>query len=105
MRESLLQFPLIAYTNSFIRLESRGLSTPKTVTCRVLSSDTLKALGSSLLQKDDEKPNNNGVNIDEKPLEGSVGNELTSSLYANGKPLLVLAGLHACGDLSVTMLR
>ncbi|XP_022886391.1 protein RRNAD1 isoform X2 [Olea europaea var. sylvestris] len=87
------------------QLESRGLSTPKTVTCRVLSSDTLKALGSSLLQKDDEKPNNNGVNIDEKPLEGSVGNELTSSLYANGKPLLVLAGLHACGDLSVTMLR
>ncbi|CAA2981841.1 Hypothetical predicted protein [Olea europaea subsp. europaea] len=87
------------------QLESRGLSTPKTVTCRVLSSDTLKALSNSLLQKDDEKPNNNGVNIDEKPLEGSVGNELTSSLYVNGKPLLVLAGLHACGDLSVTMLR
>ncbi|CAI9755063.1 unnamed protein product [Fraxinus pennsylvanica] len=87
------------------QLESRGLSTPKTVTCRVLSPDMLKTLSNSLLQKDDEKPNNNGGNIDEKPVEGSVGNELTSSLYANGKPSLVLAGLHACGDLSVTMLR
>lgn len=87
------------------QLESRGLSTPKTVTCRVLSPEMLKTLSNSLLQKDDEKTNNNGGNIDEKPVEGSVGNELTSSLYANGKPSLVLAGLHACGDLSVTMLR
>ncbi|KAL2483875.1 S-adenosyl-L-methionine-dependent methyltransferase superfamily protein [Forsythia ovata] len=86
-------------------LENRGLITPKTVTCRVLSPDMLKALSNSLLQKDDQKPNNDGGNVNEKPLEGSAGNELTSSLHANGKPSLVLAGLHACGDLSVTMLR
>lgn len=37
----------------FFRLEHRDLSLPKTVTCRVLSTDTLKTLSNSLIQKDD----------------------------------------------------
>ncbi|KAI3688441.1 hypothetical protein L2E82_46021 [Cichorium intybus] len=54
-------------------LGGRDMRMPKTVTCRVLSSDMLKALV-------------NSENVD-------------------GQNDMLLTGLHACGDLSVTMLR
>ncbi|XP_047334325.1 probable methyltransferase-like protein 25 isoform X1 [Impatiens glandulifera] len=59
---------------------------PKTVTCQILSTETLKALSRSSLQKD---------LADLELVEESAETESS----------LLLAGLHACGDLSVTMLR
>ncbi|KDP37706.1 hypothetical protein JCGZ_06847 [Jatropha curcas] len=60
---------------------------PKAITCRVMSIDMLKALTDASLH----------VDIVEHPkLSRQVPDDSTS---------LVLAGLHACGDLSVTMLR
>lgn len=59
---------------------------PQTVTCRVLSSSTLADLTNALdLQK-------HGTGIKQEQNKEEV------------HPL-VLAGLHACGDLSVNMLR
>ncbi|CAI0409826.1 unnamed protein product, partial [Linum tenue] len=63
------------------------ISIPRTITCRVLSTDMLKALAAIVPPADDVK-------------EPQFINEDT-----DGKPSLVLAGLHACGDLSVTMLK
>ncbi|KAJ0748507.1 putative Methyltransferase domain-containing protein [Helianthus annuus] len=63
-------------------LGGKGVTIPRTVTCRVLSSDMLTTL---LNSKDgDERGQNQSIN-DTCPL--------------------LLTGLHACGDLSVTMLR
>ncbi|KAG8386597.1 hypothetical protein BUALT_Bualt03G0164800 [Buddleja alternifolia] len=88
------------------RSENKGFSIPRTVTCRVLSPAMLKDVSGSLLQvKDLEKPTFIGKKVDGKPLEETVGSESPSPLKENGKSSLVLAGLHACGDLSVTMLR
>lgn len=60
---------------------------PKTITCRVMSIDMLKALTSMSPHID---------NVKRPELIGQV---------ADDKASLVLAGLHACGDLSVTMLK
>ncbi|KAH8503114.1 hypothetical protein H0E87_014428 [Populus deltoides] len=60
---------------------------PKTITCRVMSIDMLKALTSMSPHID---------NVKGPELIGQVADDKTS---------LVLAGLHACGDLSVTMLK
>ncbi|PIN26497.1 rRNA adenine N-6-methyltransferase [Handroanthus impetiginosus] len=88
------------------RAENKGFSVPRTVTCRVLSTAMLKDVSSSLVQMDDlENPAIFRENSDRKPLEGIHGNESPSHLKAADKSSLVLAGLHACGDLSVTMLR
>ncbi|CAH8321395.1 unnamed protein product [Eruca vesicaria subsp. sativa] len=57
---------------------------PMTITCRVLSTEMLKSLTDVPLEKND----------------ASALNETPNRLCS-----LVLAGLHACGDLSVTMLR
>ncbi|XP_062011937.1 uncharacterized protein LOC133728547 isoform X1 [Rosa rugosa] len=65
---------------------NRSLNVPKTVTCNVMSIDMLKALADTSLHKDN----------------ASV---LQSSCNADCETSLVLAGLHACGDLSVTMLK
>lgn len=59
---------------------------PKTITCNVMSIDTLKALADIPLDKD------------------NVSSVQTSCKGDSGTSL-VLAGLHACGDLSVTMLK
>ncbi|XP_060187226.1 uncharacterized protein LOC132616674 isoform X1 [Lycium barbarum] len=69
--------------------EHREFSVPKTVTCRVLSSDTLKALSNSPVEND------------------HAGNQYLSQNCSgfHSDSTLVIAGLHACGDLSVTMLR
>lgn len=65
---------------------NRSLTVPKTVTCNVMSIDMLKALADTPLHKDN-------VSL------------LQSSCNADNESSLVLAGLHACGDLSVTMLK
>lgn len=71
---------------------------PKTVTCRVLSTDMLKALSDTLVHEDGQTN-----------LTGEDNEELCvkiNSSYDGGKEdSMVLAGLHACGDLSVTMLK
>lgn len=59
---------------------------PKTITCNVMSIDMLKALADTPVHKDN-------VCL------------LQSSCNADNGASLVLAGLHACGDLSVTMLK
>uniref|UniRef100_A0A5B6ZYY4 Methyltransferase domain-containing protein n=2 Tax=Davidia involucrata TaxID=16924 RepID=A0A5B6ZYY4_DAVIN len=87
------------------RSEDRNLNMPKTVTCRVLSTDTFKTLSDSLLQKDDlQKANLTGKGVGEHSLEGLPDGNVPSCCV-DSKPSLLLAGLHACGDLSVTMLR
>lgn len=74
---------------------------PKTITCRVISIDMLKTLIGMSLHKGDAEhlglfKEDNTKLIDEEPKSQCVANSGTS---------LVLAGLHACGDLSVTMLK
>ncbi|KAJ0045523.1 hypothetical protein Pint_04977 [Pistacia integerrima] len=74
---------------------------PKTITCQVMSIDMLRALTNMSLHKDDaEQPKlmlQNNKKLDRRKLKSSGNAESETSL--------VLAGLHACGDLSVTMLR
>lgn len=74
---------------------------PKTITCRVMSIDTLKALTGMSLDKDDAKQLR-PLEEDNAKLEGEKYRSLCN---ANNDTSLVLAGLHACGDLSVTMLK
>ncbi|XP_057765319.1 uncharacterized protein LOC130986063 isoform X2 [Salvia miltiorrhiza] len=88
------------------RLQNKGFSRPRTVTCQVLSPAMLKHVGSSLVQVDDlDKPIIIRGQADRKSVEETHGSKSLSSLKDNAKSSLVLAGLHACGDLSVTMLR
>ncbi|RAL37824.1 hypothetical protein DM860_000518 [Cuscuta australis] len=84
-------------------LEGRELCVPETVTCQVLSSETLKALSNGSLHEN---------SVEKKCLfrERSIGHspveyKLIPHLYRIADSPLILAGLHACGDLSVTMLR
>ncbi|KAM1346639.1 hypothetical protein ACFX13_036666 [Malus domestica] len=65
---------------------NRSLTVPKTITCNVMSIDTLKALADIPLDKDNVS-------------------SLQTSCKGDSGTSLVLAGLHACGDLSVTMLK
>ncbi|KAL0306192.1 UNVERIFIED_CONTAM: protein RRNAD1, partial [Sesamum radiatum] len=86
--------------------EDRGFCIPKTVTCRVLSPAMLKDIGSSLRQVDEMvNPTIFRDNTDSKPLAGDLASERLYSSKTDDKSTMVLAGLHACGDLSVTMLR
>ncbi|KAL9306367.1 putative Methyltransferase domain-containing protein [Arabidopsis thaliana] len=71
---------------------------PMTITCRVLSTEMLKALTDVHLEKDETDSSGSALNE-----EGQSRSQ--SSSDANRSCSLVLAGLHACGDLSVTMLR
>lgn len=71
---------------------------PKTVTCQVLSTDILKALSDTFIHEDGQT---NLIGEDNEELCVKI-----DSSYGEGKEdSLVLAGLHACGDLSVTMLK
>ncbi|KAJ0578861.1 putative Methyltransferase domain-containing protein [Helianthus annuus] len=63
-------------------LGGKGVTIPRTVTCRVLSSDMLTTL-----------------------LNSKDGDERCQNQSINDTCPLLLTGLHACGDLSVTMLR
>ncbi|KAJ0699704.1 putative Methyltransferase domain-containing protein [Helianthus annuus] len=62
-------------------LGGKGVTIPRTVTCRVLSSDMLTTL-----------------------LNSKDGDERCQNQSTNDTCPLLLTGLHACGDLSVTML-
>ncbi|XP_044473958.1 protein RRNAD1 isoform X2 [Mangifera indica] len=81
--------------------ENRSLNMPKTITCQVMSIDMLRALTNMSLPKDDvEQPKltvQDNKKLDERKLQ-TLGN-------TESETSLVLAGLHACGDLSVTMLK
>ncbi|TYI16744.1 hypothetical protein ES332_A08G274900v1 [Gossypium tomentosum] len=71
---------------------NQRLNVPQTITCNIMSLETLKSLTTMSSHKGDvEQP---------KPIE----QDLELGLAGRGSSL-VLAGLHACGDLSVTMLK
>lgn len=76
---------------------------PKTVTCRVLSSDTLKALSNSPAENDLTGNQHLSQNCSVSQPSRLAEDILPSLSYSDST--LVIAGLHACGDLSVTMLR
>ena len=87
----------------FSSSEPRELSVPKTVTCRVLSTDTLKALSNSLIEKD-HAGNQHMGNRSSVSQPSRFAEDIPHSRSCSDSTL-VIAGLHACGDLSVTMLR
>lgn len=71
---------------------------PKTITSYVLSTDILKNLTEMSLREDsDDQLSEDKDHADKEKLHCPE--------YANERTSLVLAGLHACGDLSVTMLK
>lgn len=86
-------------------LESRELSIPKTVTCQVLSANMLNTLSDSFILGEHAKKPNVISKIMSEQREGPHESELPSTSDVFCRSSLVLAGLHACGDLSVTMLR
>ncbi|KAI0501364.1 hypothetical protein KFK09_016309 [Dendrobium nobile] len=82
------------------------LKVPQTVTCQVLSSESLAAL--SIRTVDDHiQADGMGSSAETTFLRSSESDVYkAASLCKNGNiGYLVLAGLHACGDLSVNMLR
>lgn len=86
----------------FVRFGKMELRVPKTVTCQVLSADTLKAFSDSLIEDDKNLKQKNSIDESKETSEGRLA---CSSSYVSYNCSLVLAGLHACGDLSVAMLR
>ncbi|TVU49122.1 hypothetical protein EJB05_00414, partial [Eragrostis curvula] len=76
-------------------VEKQQLTIPRTVTCRVLSSDTLAAVTLDAC-KDDHDEHKTKACSEESPQIQEISRSC---------PPLILAGLHACGDLSVNMLR
>ncbi|MCD9638614.1 hypothetical protein HAX54_022700 [Datura stramonium] len=83
--------------------EHREFSVPKTVTCRVLSSDTLKSLSNCPVENDHEGNQHLSQKCSVSQSSRLAEDILPSLSYSDST--LVIAGLHACGDLSVTMLR
>lgn len=86
---------------------SKGtLNMPRTITSHILSSSTLKELSNYCCQLDEKELNGRCLSddshkrylVEDLQLSSTPGN-------ADSVSSLVLAGLHACGDLSVTMLR
>ncbi|CAL4891017.1 unnamed protein product [Urochloa decumbens] len=78
-------------------VEKQLLTVPRTVTCHVLSSDTLAAVTLDAC-KDDHLEH-----VRETKACTSKSPQILESTQSS--PSLILAGLHACGDLSVNMLR
>ncbi|XP_021866670.1 uncharacterized protein [Spinacia oleracea] len=80
---------------------------PTTMTCHVLSSSMLRSFSNYCCQQDEfDKKEHNGKSSKNTSSRFEIADQLLSSAADsdNGSSLL-LAGLHACGDLSVTMLR
>lgn len=78
-------------------VEKQQFTVPRTVTCHVLSSDTLAAVTLDACQDDHGQHVTKTANcVETSPQNGKLSHKV---------PQLVLAGLHACGDLSVNMLR
>lgn len=74
---------------------------PKTITCRVMSIDMLKALTGVSPHKVDAEQ----LRLFKEDHAEPDGEKLDSSCNADNDISLVFAGLHACGDLSVTILK
>ncbi|EES16348.1 hypothetical protein BDA96_08G181400 [Sorghum bicolor] len=79
-------------------VEKQLLMVPRTVTCHVLSSDTLAAV-----TLDACKDDHGGEHVRETKASTKKITQIQE--LTQGSPPLILAGLHACGDLSVNMLR
>ncbi|XP_072987693.1 uncharacterized protein [Typha latifolia] len=88
---------------------NQHLKVPQTITCRVLSSEALTDLTTTVLREDSNKQSlktENGLELNalhKKELNAREGKCFSNKQHTG--PPLVLAGLHACGDLSVNMLR
>lgn len=76
-------------------VENRQLIVPRTVTCHVLSSDTLAAVTLDACKYD----------YGEHKTKTCSDKSSQIQEPNHSCPPLILAGLHACGDLSVNMLR
>ncbi|KAJ6835908.1 protein RRNAD1 isoform X1 [Iris pallida] len=74
------------------------LKVPCAVTCKVLSSDSLTAIGTSYGENIEQVDSLGSPKLDSRKSSASCHSVDTGSAF-------VLAGLHACGDLSVNMLR
>ncbi|XP_038899879.1 protein RRNAD1 isoform X6 [Benincasa hispida] len=84
-------------------LEAKNLRLPKAMTFHVLSVDALKSLANMSLQDDHvEKTSMTG---DDQEKANRQESKCLALCNSDKEPSLVLAGLHACGDLSVIMLR
>jgi len=81
----------------FCSVEKQLLTVPRTVTCQVLSSDTLAAVTLDACKDD------HGEHVRETKASTKKITQIQEP--TQGSPPLILAGLHACGDLSVNMLR
>lgn len=81
----------------FVSVEKQLLMVPRAVTCHVLSSDTLAAVTLDACKDD------NGEHVRDTKTSTKKITQIQES--TQGTPPLILAGLHACGDLSVNMLR
>nr|CAB3466477.1 unnamed protein product [Digitaria exilis] len=78
-------------------VEKQLLTVPRTVTCHVLSSDTLAAVTLDACKDD------HGEYVRE--IKACTKKSPQIQEPTQSSPPLILAGLHACGDLSVNMLR
>ncbi|XP_026393127.1 methyltransferase-like protein 25 isoform X2 [Papaver somniferum] len=85
---------------------NQHLNEPQTVTCCVLSSDSLKTLSRTLSCTSTDPSDR--ICLDGHSIQGvgeDFGEQQSMSNNPKKESSLVLAGLHACGDLSVSMLR
>ncbi|KAF8692150.1 hypothetical protein HU200_039751 [Digitaria exilis] len=80
-----------------LHVEKQLLTVPRTVTCHVLSSDTLAAVTLDACKDD------HGEYVRE--IKACTKKSPQIQEPTQSSPPLILAGLHACGDLSVNMLR
>ncbi|KAK9085830.1 hypothetical protein Sjap_026241 [Stephania japonica] len=78
---------------------------PQTITCNVLSTEMLKDLSSTLSRRDYVDLSDGIRSGLDKPCDGWELNSEEEPSCNNRNSGLVLTGLHACGDLSITMLR
>ncbi|PKA66016.1 hypothetical protein AXF42_Ash010425 [Apostasia shenzhenica] len=97
------------YAAKLQKYRNEQMKIPQTITCEILSSDFLAALSITAQDVKNEKPSDMvGSILGTKSLRDSEAYLCQAACprdNGNIKPFLVLAGLHACGDLSVNMLR
>lgn len=74
---------------------------PKSITCNVMSMDTLKALATTLIPED--KADQSRLMAQRCEMIDEI--EAQSLCTPSNENSMILAGLHACGDLSVMMLK
>eukprot|EP00252_Welwitschia_mirabilis_P003158 TRINITY_DN13248_c0_g1_i2.p1 TRINITY_DN13248_c0_g1~~TRINITY_DN13248_c0_g1_i2.p1 ORF type:complete len:509 (+),score=109.33 TRINITY_DN13248_c0_g1_i2:79-1605(+) len=87
---------------------NQDINIPRTVTCEVLHSASLIGLTKALSSSSSSRSLNTGItskdtSYKQKLADYFPGDPLADNMSTSSS--FVLAGLHACGDLSVTMLR